>query len=333
VRAGEVIERQVRHMTQLVDDLLDVSRVTRGLITLHMEPVRLADVVVDALEQMQPLLQASGRSLAPPSGLDGVTVRGDPVRLVQVLVNLLNNAIKYSPPGSPIALQVTVDGGQVEIAVVDAGVGIDASFLPHVFELFTQAQRTPDRSQGGLGIGLALVRSLVQLHGGDVRAASAGPGRGSRFTVTLPLTMETAAASDHPAQPPTAMPATGLRILVVDDNADAAETLQALLEMEGHEVRTAGDAAAALALVAAFDAQVFILDIGLPGVDGYALVRRLRQQVPAATFIALTGYGQDKDREQSRLAGFDHHLVKPLDPQGLEAALRSAAPSPAAPPP
>ncbi|HEX2544858.1 MAG TPA: ATP-binding protein [Ramlibacter sp.] len=323
LRAGEVIERQVRHMTQLVDDLLDVSRVTRGLVTLHLETVDLASVVGDALEQMQPLLTASLRSVEAPRALQGLAVRGDRIRLVQVLVNLLNNAVKYSPRGSPIALEAKVVADRVRITVRDQGVGIAPEFQPHVFDLFTQAQRTPDRSQGGLGIGLALVRSLVQLHGGEVAVESAGPGSGSRFTITLPLATgpvaRTADAMTAPAPSPRV-----LRILVVDDNLDAAQTLAALLQAQGHQVATAHDAASALAIAPGFGAEACILDIGLPGVDGYELVRQLRAQSPGAVFIALTGYGQERDREQSRQAGFTHHLVKPVEPQALLAALGSA---------
>jgi PAS domain S-box-containing protein len=319
--AGEVIERQVRHMTKLVDDLLDVSRVTRGLITLHVETVDLSDIVADALEQMQPLLQASGRRIDPPPGLHGIALRGDRVRLVQILVNLLNNALKYSPAGSPVELHVAVSGAEVRIAVSDRGIGIDPAFQPHVFELFTQAKRTHDRVHGGLGIGLALVRSLAQRHGGDVSVASDGLGRGSRFTVTLPLAAAAVAVEPARAEPAAQDTPRALRIMVVDDNVDAAETLALLLQTQGHEVCTAADASAALARAAQFRADAFILDIGLPGVDGYALVRLLRERQAAAAFIALTGYGQERDRERSREAGFDHHLVKPLDPDVLETVL------------
>jgi PAS domain S-box-containing protein len=329
VRVGEVIERQVRHMTKLVDDLLDVSRVTRGLITLHMEPVAVGAVVTDALEQMQPMLLATGRTLEVPGGLEGMAMRGDRVRLVQVLVNLLNNAIKYSPQGSPIELKVGVTGDRVGISVVDAGIGIDAAFQPHVFELFTQAQRTPDRSQGGLGIGLALVRSLVQLHGGEVSVESPGLGQGSCFTVKLPLAAGAAPDEVVEAVGPEA-PRGAMRIMVVDDNLDAVQTLAALLEAQGHRVCTAGHAAAALAIAADFQADVYILDIGLPDLDGHELARRLRAQDPGATFIALTGYGQEQDRAQSLRAGFDHHLVKPTDPGLLQDALRSRASQPPA---
>ncbi|HEY8356270.1 MAG TPA: ATP-binding protein [Ramlibacter sp.] len=325
IRAAEVIERQVRHMTKLVDDLLDVSRVTRGLITLHMERVELHSVVAGALEQMQPLLQASGRSLAPPAGLAGIAVRGDRIRLVQVTVNLLNNAIKYSPAGTPIELAAQVVDDRASISVRDQGIGIDAAFQPHVFDLFTQAQRTADRSQGGLGIGLALVRSLVHLHGGEVRLESPGLGGGSCFTVTLPLAPDALPPPVDGPAPPENAPRRPLAILVVDDNVDAAQTLAALLEAQGHTVRTASDAAGALEIARGFRADACILDIGLPGVDGYELVRQLRAQGTTGTFIALTGYGQDRDRAQSRQAGFHHHLVKPVDAEVLQDALSGAS--------
>jgi CheY-like chemotaxis protein/anti-sigma regulatory factor (Ser/Thr protein kinase) len=254
-------------------------------------------------------------------------VRGDRTRLVQVLVNLLGNAVKYSPAGSRIELRVESSGGLAAVSVRDEGVGIDAGFLPHVFELFTQARRTPDRSQGGLGIGLALVKSLVEMHGGQVTAASAGAGRGSAFTFTLPLSAAgtAAAPSTEPVERVDAAPgAGGLRIMVVDDNVDAGETLASLLELEGHVVRVALDAEVALEIAPGFGAQAFILDIGLPRMDGYELARRLRADasVAPATYIALTGYGQERDRERTRAAGFDVHLVKPVDPTMLQEILQ-----------
>ena len=328
---GDLIERQVRHMTKLVDDLLDVSRVTRGLITLRSETLDLGEVVRAAVEQVVPLLQAGRHTLVQPQGLQGVAVEGDRTRLVQVLVNLLNNAAKYSPPGSRIEVRAQVEDGHVRISVQDNGIGIESAFLPHVFELFTQATRAPDRSQGGLGIGLALVRSLVEMHGGQVSAASAGPGHGSTFSFTLPLAQS--ALSPVPAAAPAsaavAGPAvSGLRVMVVDDNSDAAETLATVLRLQGCEVQTAPDGPAALQLARTFPAQVYILDIGLPDMDGYELARRLRAAagLAPATFIALTGYGQDRDRELSRAAGFDLHLVKPVDAQALQRVLGGLRP-------
>lgn len=324
-RAAEVIERQVRHMTKLVDELIDVSRVTRGLITLRFETVDLQGVVAAALEQVQPLLQASGHKFTQSLQAHQILVRGDHVRLVQVLANLLNNAIKYSPPGSAIDLEAEVDGALARITVADNGVGIAAAFLPHAFELFTQAHRTPDRSSGGLGLGLALVKSLVQMHGGEVSVESPGPGLGSRFSFTLPLADAAATAAPDPAGQQSS-PAGALRIMVVDDNADAAETLVTLLRLCGHEACAAGDAQGALQLAPAFNAQVYILDIGLPGIDGYELAGKLREQAGPApvTFIALTGYGQDSDRERSTRAGFDVHLLKPADLPQLQRALERA---------
>jgi PAS domain S-box-containing protein len=325
-RVGEIIERQVLHMTKLVDDLLDVSRVTRGLITLHDETVDLGSVAAAALEQALPIMQAAGHTFVPPRGMQGLLVRGDRIRLVQVLSNLLNNATKYSPPGTRIELQAQVEAGRVRISVRDNGLGIAHDFLPYVFDLFTQATRTPDRSQGGLGIGLALVKRLVEMHGGEVSAASAGLGQGSCFTFTLPLVEASSlpASVPAPAQVPDAPGAAGqVRVLVVDDNTDAAETLADLLQWKGYEVRTAADASAAMEVALGFRPEVYILDIGLPDIDGYELARRLRAEasLPAATFIALTGYGQARDRERSRAAGFDHHLVKPVDPQALQRVL------------
>jgi CheY-like chemotaxis protein len=251
----------------------------------------------------------------------GIHVNGDRIRLVQVLANLLGNAAKYTPQDGDITLAVRVGPQQVEIAVTDNGIGIDTLLLPHVFELFTQAARTPDRSQGGLGIGLALVKNMVALHGGTVRAASPGPGAGSTFTITLPLLSGLATPdAAGSARDDGGAPAQALRIMVVDDNVDAAETLSALLEMQGHVVSVHAhpvDAITSARQQAAqgIAPQVCILDIGLPEMDGYELARRLRAdlQPQHATFIALTGYGQTNDRMLSQAAGFDHHFVKPLD--------------------
>jgi CheY-like chemotaxis protein len=228
--------------------------------------------------------------------------------------NLLNNAAKYTPPNGALALSMDV-GEQVEVHVADNGMGIDAQLLPHVFELFTQGERTPDRTQGGLGLGLALVRSIVELHGGQVRAESEGRGRGTTFTVTLPLLRHTAPAVAAPSEA-AAPPATReLRVLVVDDNKDAAETLCMLLESLGHDVRVENDPAHALEAAAQAPFDVFVLDIGLPGMDGHELARRLRAREggPAATYIALTGYGTERDRVRGGESGFDHYLVKPAD--------------------
>ncbi len=325
-KTSDVILRQVKHMTALVDDLLDVSRVTRGLVQLNRETLDIRSVVASAIEQARPLIEARRHTLTvrmPATATStGIHVDGDRIRMVQVLSNLLGNAAKYTPQDGAITLAVRLDPQQVEIAVTDNGIGIDTLLLPHVFELFTQAARTSDRSQGGLGIGLALVKNMVALHGGTVRATSPGPGAGSTFTIALPLLAASAPAPPAAtgASDGAAVAASPLRIMVVDDNIDAAETLAALLGMQGHAVTvhahpvdaiTAGRQQAAQGMAP----QVCILDIGLPEMDGYELARRLRADLRPqhATFIALTGYGQASDRMLSQAAGFDHHFVKPVD--------------------
>jgi PAS domain S-box-containing protein len=314
-RSAAIIERQVRHMTELVDDLLDVSRVTRGLVELESQPVDVKGVIGNAIEQVRPLIEARGHRLTTHMPSGEVYVLGDRTRLVQVVSNLLNNAAKYTPPNGAVSITMAV-GERVEVRVSDDGMGIDPQLLPHVFELFTQGERTPDRAQGGLGLGLALVKSLVQLHGGEVRAESGGRGKGSAFIVTLPLLKKagTPAVAEHArADIPQADQA--LRVMVVDDNRDAAETVGMLLESVGHQVSVVHDPTQALEAVgsAAFDA--FVLDIGLPQMDGYTLAQELRAHPNgrAATFIALTGYGSSADRQRGDAAGFHHYLVKPAD--------------------
>jgi PAS domain S-box-containing protein len=325
-RSADIIDRQVRHMTALVDDLLDVSRVTRGLVELERSRVELKAVVSHAIEQARPLIEARGHQLTTrlPSG--DVYVTGDRTRLVQVVSNLLNNAAKYTPPNGELRVSMAV-GEQVEVRVADNGIGIESGLLPHVFELFTQGERTPDRAQGGLGLGLALVRSLVELHGGRVTAESEGRGGGSAFAVTLPL-LRAAPAREPVERQGVDLPRTArrLRVMVVDDNKDAAETLGMLLESLGHEVRVMHDASAAIEVsqVALFD--VFILDIGLPGMNGFALAGELRARtnLTTATFIALTGYGGPDDRQRGEEAGFDHYLVKPASASQLAELLQRA---------
>jgi len=323
-QSSEIIARQVRHMTELVDDLLDVSRVTRGLVQLDRTLVDVGAVVAGAVEQARPLVEARGHTLELHLDAGG-WVDGDRTRLVQVVSNLLNNAAKYTPQGGRIALQVARSAGQVTISVRDNGIGIGPDVLPQVFDLFTQAERTPDRTQGGLGLGLALVKSLVQLHGGSVRAESAGLGQGSRFSVSLALARQDDAA---PAQAQSALAdvataAGRARILIVDDNLDAAQSLGEVLRAFGHAVASAASSREALDLAAHDWPQVFVLDIGLPDIDGYELVRRLRtlQDGRPALYLALTGYGQAHDRVLSRSAGFDHHFVKPVDLRALVAVI------------
>ncbi|HEY4556112.1 MAG TPA: PAS domain-containing protein [Lysobacter sp.] len=315
--ASEVIARQVRHMTRLVDDLLDVSRVTRGLVELERAPVDLRTVLSTAVEQAQPLMQARRHELRTRVGSGAFVVEGDLHRLVQVVANLLNNAAKYTPRGGVIDVRLGAERGRACLSVTDNGVGIATEMLDRVFDLFSQAERTPDRSEGGLGIGLSLVRSLVQLHGGEVRAHSPGLQQGATFSVVLPL-----AADLVPTRPDAAAARPGgvLRILVVDDNADALKTLADVLELSGHRAGTAETGAAALALAATHARwDACILDIGLPDMTGYELAAQLRQTPAAreAALIALTGYGQAHDRVVSKAAGFDAHLVKPADVPGL----------------
>ena len=327
--ARDVIDRQVRHLARLVDDLLDVSRITRGKIRLQIESVDVAAVVTQAVEASRPAIDARGHKLdvALPPG--PVWVTGDPARLAQILTNLLNNAAKYTEDGGRIWLAVGRDGPDVVVRVRDTGVGIPPDMLGAVFDLFTQMDRSLDRSQGGLGVGLTLVKRLVELHGGAVEAHSDGPGRGSEFVVRLP-------AGEPPGEPAAGRPAGvrapdgRLRVLVVDDNADAAESLAAVLRLERHDVRIAGDWETLAAALPEFTPDVILLDIGLPGVDGYEIARRLRArpEFRGMALVAVTGYGRDEDRRMAREAGFDHHLVKPIEFAALQhlfAAVRVGA--------
>jgi PAS domain S-box-containing protein len=313
-KASEVISRQVKHMTSLVDDLLDVSRVTRGLVQLDKEYIDIKAAVASAVEQSRPLIESRRHSLTVRTDAAQSTVEGDRTRLIQVITNLLNNAAKYTPQGGEISVRVRSYEDLIEISVTDSGIGIDSKLLPHVFDLFTQAERTPDRSQGGLGIGLALVKTMVGLHGGTIHAYSAGQGAGSTFTITLP------AVSMHEGRPgldhdELASHGRTVHVMIVDDNVDAGETLAALLEGQGHRVTVQAHPLEAIPIACQDPPQVFILDIGLPDIDGYELARRLRSELMTAkaTFIALTGYGQAHDKVLSTAAGFDYHFVKPVD--------------------
>lgn len=317
--AAEVIERQIRHLTNLVDDLLDVSRVTRGVIALDLRDVSLTQVVEAALEQAKPVLQGRNHTIAVDLR-HACVVNGDRTRLVQVVVNVLNNAAKYTPPGGRIEITVQRDGPHARIDVADNGVGIDADLLPRIFDLFSQAERTPDRSQGGLGIGLALVRSLVVLHGGSVEVRSDGPGRGAVFTLRLPLVEAGLPTAPAPIITP-AITGEPIHVLVVDDNPDALSTLADVLRVAGHRVATASTAEEALGYLQGLPQppHLCILDIGLPGMSGYELATRIRACAGdrAPVCVALTGYGHPGDVSRSREAGFDHHLVKPVDPAQL----------------
>jgi signal transduction histidine kinase/CHASE3 domain sensor protein len=333
----DVMERQVQQMVRLVDDLLDLSRITRGTVALRKEPAELAAVVAGALETTRPQIEATGHALTVELPPEPVWLEADATRLAQVLANLLNNAAKYTEKGGRIALTAQVrprDGigpDEVVVRVTDSGVGIPAELLPRVFDMFTQADRTLDRSQGGLGIGLTLVRTLVELHGGTVEAHSDGPGKGSEFVVRLPL------GPDWRSRPPGAAPPTPEarpvprrrgRLLLVDDNRDGAESLGSLLRMMGYEVRLEYDGPSGLQAARDWKPDVAILDIGLPGLSGYELARRLRQTPEGRDLplIALTGWGQEEDRRRSQEAGFNAHLVKPVEPEALQALLDSLRP-------
>jgi PAS domain S-box-containing protein len=314
-RASAIIRRQVTHMSGLIDDLLDVSRVTRGLVTLARVPTDVVAVAREAIEQVRPLIVARHHRLDVDLPPQPVLVPGDAKRLVQVLANLLNNAAKYTPDGGAITLRLACVGQRVVIDVTDTGIGMTADVLASAFGLFTQAQRTPDRSQGGLGIGLALVKSIVELHDGTVTAASPGLDGGSTFTISLPNAQAPAPALFGPASDILSTGGRQRRVLIVDDNVDAAELLALFLAARGHHVMVEHSAAAALQCARDDDADVFMLDIGLPEMDGNALARRLRALpgMARATFIAITGYGTQGDRHNAAAAGFDHYLVKPVD--------------------
>ncbi|HEV8578427.1 MAG TPA: ATP-binding protein [Thermoanaerobaculia bacterium] len=323
-----VIDRQLAHLTRLVDDLLDVSRISSGKITIHREPVEMAPVVETAVDSSRPLIEARKHTLEILLPDEPLQVEGDPTRLSQILLNLLNNAAKYTPEGGGIRLAVAREGAQAVVRVADTGLGISAELLPRVFDLFTQGDRSLDRAEGGLGIGLALVRRLVEMHGGSVEAHSAGPGCGSEFVVRLPWLAAPPAPRDSSGERETQplQPAGPRRVLVIDDNRDAADMMTVLLELWGHEVRIAHHGLEALDLAADYRPDAVLLDIGLPGMDGYEVAKRLRQ-LPGwdgVMLVAVTGYGQDEDLRRSRETGFDHHLVKPVEPLKLECLLASA---------
>ncbi len=321
--ARDVVERQVQHLARLVDDLLDVSRITRGKILLHKEPIDLATVVTHAVEASRPILQARRHHLTVTLPPERVHVEADLVRLAQVLGNLLNNAAKYTEEGGHIELTLEQEGDEVLVHVRDSGMGIAADMLLHIFDLFTQADQALARSQGGLGIGLALVRSLVQLHGGSVRAFSDGPGFGSEFVVRLPVLPEGRCPKGAEPVVDLSAPSPCRRVLVVEDNVDAAQSLALLLKLSGHEMAVAHDGPAALTVAAGFQPHVVFLDIGLPGMDGYEVARQLRKHpgLEDVLLVALTGYGSQEDRHRSQDAGIDYHLIKPADPLALQKLL------------
>jgi signal transduction histidine kinase/DNA-binding response OmpR family regulator len=318
--ANDIIIRQLEQMVRLVDDLLDISRITGGKIQLRKEPIDLVHAAARAIETSRPLIDARRHELIVSLPVRPLPVEADSVRIAQVLANLLNNAAKYTEEGGKIELEVTRAGDEAVVRVRDNGVGISAEMLSRVFDLFTQADRSLDRSQGGLGIGLTLARRLVEMHGGTLHAFSEGANRGCEFVIRLPALAEacpTTAGEDavhrvmnhyHPR-----------RILIVDDHPDVTRSLARLLRLSGHDVTTALDGPSALEEIASYRPEIVLLDIGLPGMDGYEVAQSIRKQpgMDSTVLIALTGYGQDEDRRRSREAGFDHHLVKPVDPNAL----------------
>jgi PAS domain S-box-containing protein len=309
-----VIARQVQHMKRLLDDLLDVSRVSQGKIQLRTEPVELGALLAQAVEVSQPILGEKRQQLAIQRGAAPLPLDADPTRLLQVFANIINNAAKYTDAGGHISITASVEGGEAVVAVRDDGVGMAPELLDRAFDLFVQETRSLDRAQGGLGIGLTMVRTLVKLHGGSVRAFSDGPGRGTQIVVRLPLARRHAGQEARATAEAPHPPAAALRVLVVDDNTDAARALGRLLEILGHQVAVAHDGPAALDAASALRPELVLLDLGLPGMDGYAVAARLKEtgHRPAA-LVALTGHGQAEHRQRSSDAGFDHHLVKPVD--------------------
>lgn len=324
-RAQGIIERQVTHMALLLDDLLDIARITQGKLELRRETIALLQAVDAAVEEVRPALEERNHLLSINLPDEPVMLDADPLRLSQALANLLMNAAKYSDPGGRIELSGTVQGRSVELSVRDNGIGIEPEALRGIFEMFSQVDGTRHRSEGGLGIGLALVKGLTELHGGSVEARSEGPGRGSEFILRLPLATKHGSESRAAAPPPAVQ--SGRRILIADDNRDAAESLSMLLGLAGHEVRVAHLGHAALSIAQGFRPDTAVLDIGMPDLSGYEVARALRQAPWAEKIqlIALTGWGQDDHRQQALDAGFDHHLVKPIDPAQLESLIMNAA--------
>jgi signal transduction histidine kinase/CheY-like chemotaxis protein len=331
LQAQAIIERQVAHMGRLLDDLLDVSRITRGTLILRLSSVDLAAVVAAAQESARPLIEARRHVLTVTLPEQPVRLVADPLRLAQVLSNLLVNAAKYTDPGGRIELEARREGGELVVSVRDNGIGISAEMMPRVFTLFAQASPALERSEGGLGIGLALVRGLVELHGGAVTAHSGGAGQGSEFAVRLPLGLSgDGEEADEGVRAPADLETKALRLLVADDNRDSAVTFAALLEASGHHVSIAHTGREAFNLACRLKPDALLLDIGMPELNGYQLAQRIRDTSwgRGATLIAITGWGQEQDKRRALAAGFDLHLTKPIDPGRLEALLQRAGRQP-----
>ena len=317
--ARDIIDRQTQAMTRLIDDLMDISRINQGKIELKREQIQLAKIVQGAVETSRPLIEEMGHTLTVTLPPVRVIVDADLTRLAQVFLNLLNNAAKYTERGGRIDLRADLQGSDVVVSVADTGIGIPADKLPTLFEMFSQVEVALSRSQGGLGIGLCLVKRLVEMHSGSVEAKSGGPGQGSEFVVRLPIVVEQTYPRQASDDGDKAQPTSDLRILVVDDNRDAAESLAMLLKMMGNNIHTAYDGEEAVAAAGKFRPHVVLCDIGLPKLNGYEACRQMKAQAweKKMILIAVTGWGQDDDRRKSQEAGFDHHMVKPVDPQAL----------------
>jgi len=330
-QAEEIIERQVMHMSRLLDDMLDISRITRGALELKKTRTELTSLIGGAIETARPILDEKHHTLALDLPSEPVQLEADVVRLTQVFSNLLINAAKYTDAGGRIQLRARPQGNEVLVSVSDNGIGIPADMLPRVFDMFFQSHAAVARAEGGLGVGLSLVRGLVRLHGGSVEARSDGPGRGSEFVVRLPWGAGTQNVVDTEAEAEQISADAGLKILVVDDNRDAADTCAMLLEASGHHVQTAYTGRQALELARTFRPHALLLDIGLPDVDGYQLARQVRSTPwgRSAVLVAVTGWGQEEDRQRAVAAGFDQHLVKPISAETVETLLHSLAREPA----
>jgi PAS domain S-box-containing protein len=326
--AKDVVQRQVKHLARLIDDLLDVSRITRGTIALQTESVALSPIVGGAIESVRPLVEERKHELNVSLAPGPLRLEADPLRIEQILVNLLGNAAKYTDAGGRIWLSAAQDGNEIVVKVRDSGIGMTLELLGRAFDLFVQGDRSAARTEGGLGIGLTLVQKLAELHGGGVSATSDGPGKGCEFTVRLPAAAESAAASTRPRVTLPRVARGASRVLVVDDMKDTARAMAKVLRLLGHDVQVAHDGPSAIEAARAQRPEVVMLDIGLPGMDGYEVARRLRQEdcCKDAAIIAVSGYGQDEDRRRSKKAGFDHHLVKPID-QFTLASLLAPQPS------
>ncbi len=325
-RELEIVSRQLSQLTRLIDDLMDVSRITRGRVELREERSELSEILSRAIETTIPTIEARRHKLSVTGTESPVFLMVDSVRMTQVFSNLLHNAAKYSDPNGQIRVVVQSRAKDVRIRIEDEGVGMSAEVLPRVFDLFVQAPRSLDRAQGGLGIGLSVVRGLVELHGGEVTASSAGLGKGSQFEVTLPIVEPPAVAAEPPTLPQAPVaPVRAMRVLIVEDSKDAAETLAELLELQGHSPQIAHHGLMALEIASSFRPEVVLLDIGLPGMDGLEVARRMRLMLRDVRLVALSGYGQEKDRQNGRDAGFDDYLVKPVD---LELLAQVMSPSP-----